>query len=469
MDFSIVSHACLDIKACGKRLVIDPWLNEPTYWSSWWHAPPPVFEPDLFNADYVYITHWHFDHFDPRTLKKFAKMTTVMVPRFPVSGLHEQLRDIGFERIVEVPHGKTVQLADGFSFTSYQISFQDDSVAVVEADGTVLVDLNDSKPLPSTWRTFRSKYPKVDFMLRSHSPAWSYPTRYTFEDPADRLPVDGRTYMEAFVAAAQQLRPRYAIPFASGICHLHREVRDENRFLVSGPEMKAYFEANAARVPETSLVLMPPGSRWSSDSGFTIADCIIADVVGYAEQRAAQENERLEKVYRSEAEKGIAFDDFSNYFKKFFKATRLVRPFMRKTRWVFPIEGPQLEYWCVDFGSSTITRSDRMPDVYDSAITVSPAVLSASLRNTVFTNVDISKRWRVHVKRGSAMRHFVVTNLLLLYEAEYLSPKRLLSWRFLTGYLRRLPEVLDYVQMAFQTATKGKESLVKAVTSIAEG
>jgi hypothetical protein len=110
-----------------------------------------------------------------------------------------------------------------------------------------------------------------------------------------------------------------------------------------------------------------------------------------------------------------------------------------------------------------------MPAVYDSAITVSPAVLSASLRNTVFTNVDISKRWRVHIKRGSAMRHFIVTNLLLLFEAEYLSPKKLLSWRFLTGYLRRLPEVLDYAQMAFRTATQGKDSLVKAVTSIAEG
>ena len=97
-------------------------------------------------------------------------------------------------------------------------------------------------------------------MLRSHSPAWSYPTRYTFEDPSDRLPVDAKTYMEAFVAAAQQLRPRYAIPFASGICHLHREVRDENRFLVSAPEMKAYFEANSTRAPQTSLVVMPVGS-----------------------------------------------------------------------------------------------------------------------------------------------------------------------------------------------------------------
>src|SRR5579863_2470198 len=405
MDFSIVSHACLDIKARGKRLVIDPWLNEPTYWSSWWHAPPPVFEQDLFGADYVYITHWHFDHFDPRTLKKFAKTTTVMVPRFPISGLADQLRDIGFERIVELAHGKTIQLADGFSFTSYQISFQDDSVAVVEADDTVLFDLNDAKPLPSTWRTFRRKYPKVDFMLRSHSPAWSYPTRYTFEDPADRLPVDARTYMEAFVAAAAQLRPRYAIPFASGICHLHREVRDENRFLVSAPEMKAYFEANAARAPQTTLMVMPVGSSWNPQSGFELTGGIVEDMVAYAEQRAIEENERLEKTYRSEAQKQIAFEDFSTYFTKFFKATRLLRPFLRKARWVFPVDVPEREYWCVDFGRSAIERSAALPETYDSIVTVSPAVLSGSLRNTVFTNVDISKRWRVHIKRGSAMRH----------------------------------------------------------------
>ena len=264
-----------------------------------------------------------------------------MVPRFPISGLGDQLRDIGFERIIELAHGKTIQLADGFSFTSYQISFQDDSVAVVEADGTVLIDLNDAKPLPSSWRTFRAKYPKVDFMLRSHSPAWSYPTRYTFEDPADRLPVDARTYMDAFVAAAQQLRPRYAIPFASGICHLHREVRDENRYLVSGPEMKRYFEANASRAPETALVLLPPGSGWSAGSGFTVAGENIVDMVSFAEQRAAQENERLEKVYRSEGEKQIAFEDFSKYFTGFLKATWLLRPFMGNARWVFPIENPQ--------------------------------------------------------------------------------------------------------------------------------
>jgi hypothetical protein len=469
MEFRIVSHACLEIKASGKRLVIDPWLNEPAYWSAWWHAPPPIFGDDIFGADYVYITHWHFDHFDPKTLRKFGKTTTAIVPKFPISGLRQQLEQIGFERIVELRHGERIALGDDFSLTSYQVSFQDDSVAVVEAGGTVLVDLNDAKPLPSTWRAFRAKYPKPDFMLRSHSPAWSYPTRYTFEDPADRLPVDGRTYMEAFVAAAQQLRPRYAIPFASGICHLHREVMDENRFLVSAPQMRDYFIANASRTPDTSLVIMPVGSRWSAQSGFELTENVVDDMVAYAEQRAQAEGERLEKTYRSEATKEIAFDDFAKYFEKFFRATRLVRPLIRNTRWVFAIDRPQPEYWTVDFGKAAIERSERMPKRYDSLVSASPAVLSGSLRNDVFTNVDISKRWRVHINRGKAMRHFVIANLLLLYEAEYLSPKRLFSWRFLSGYARRFPEVIDYVVMAVRTATQGKDSLVTAVTSIAEG
>jgi hypothetical protein len=45
----------------------------------------------------------------------------------------------------------------------------------------------------------------------------------------------------------------------------------------------------------------------------------------------------------------------------------------------------------------------------------------------------------------------------------------LFSWRFISGYARRLPELMDYARLAFVTATRGKDSLVKAVTSIAEG
>ncbi|HYL28001.1 MAG TPA: hypothetical protein VEW74_09220, partial [Candidatus Nitrosotalea sp.] len=184
----------------------------------------------------------------------------------------------------------------------------------------------------------------------------------------------------AFVAAAQQLSPRYAVPFASGVCHLHREVMDENRFLVTAPEMRTYFESHAKRVPKSKLQIMPVGSRWSSDSGFELTENVVEDIVAYSQARAQAESERLEKTYRNEAAKEVAFDDFHNYFNKFFKATWPLRPFLRNARWVFPIEKPQAEYWCVDFGKGAIERSAQMPKSYDSIVTVSPAVLSGSLR-----------------------------------------------------------------------------------------
>jgi len=116
--------------------------------------------------------------------------------------------------------------------------------------------------------------------------------------------------------------------------------------------------------------------------------------------------------------------------------------------------------------SYTVSSVDH---VMTPALVVYPEIIASNIERTLALLGGDADRWRVHIKRGSAMRHFIVANLLLLFEAEYLSPKKLLSWRFLTGYLRRLPEVLDYVQMAFRTATQGKDSLVKAVTSIAEG
>ena len=208
MQFQIVGHACMSVEAAGTRLVTDPWIQGSVYWDSWWHWPEPVFGPELFESDFIYVTHWHFDHFHAESLDRFSRRTHILIPRFPVSSLAGHLRDLGFTQVTEITHGARFELAPGFTLTSYQSQFQDDSVAVVEADGTVLVDLNDAKPLPSTWRRLRRRHPRVDFMMRSHSPAWSYPSRFTFEDASQAIRVHRRSYADAFVAAALILRER---------------------------------------------------------------------------------------------------------------------------------------------------------------------------------------------------------------------------------------------------------------------
>ena len=212
MQFQIVGHACLSVEAAGTRLVIDPWIQGSLYWGSWWHWPDPVFGPELLEPDFIYLTHWHFDHFHADSLRLFDKRAHVLVPRFPVSFLASQLRALGFNRITELRQAERYELAAGFTLTSYQVRHEDDSVAVVDADGACLVDLNDAKPMPSTWKLLRTRHPRVDFMLRSHSPAWSYPTFYSFEDRTDAIELSGRSYVQSFIAAARMLRPRHAVP-----------------------------------------------------------------------------------------------------------------------------------------------------------------------------------------------------------------------------------------------------------------
>lgn len=113
MEFRIVSHACLDITAQESGSSSTPGSTSrptgPRGGTARLH-----FGEDIYEADYVYITHWHFDHFDPKTLKKFGKHTTAVVAKFPISGLRQQLESLGFERVVELRHGERLKLADDF-------------------------------------------------------------------------------------------------------------------------------------------------------------------------------------------------------------------------------------------------------------------------------------------------------------------------------------------------------------------
>src|SRR6516164_11760703 len=83
MKFTILSHAGLLVEHAGTRLVCDPWLLGSCYWRSWWNFPEP--DPELIaelRADYIYLTHLHWDHFHGPSLRRlFHPATRVLIPR----------------------------------------------------------------------------------------------------------------------------------------------------------------------------------------------------------------------------------------------------------------------------------------------------------------------------------------------------------------------------------------------------
>ena len=461
MQFQIVGHACMSVEAAGTRLVTDPWIQGSVYWDSWWHWPEPVFGPELFESDFIYVTHWHFDHFHAESLDRFSRRTHILIPRFPVSSLAGHLRDLGFTQVTEITHGARFELAPGFTLTSYQSQFQDDSVAVVEADGTVLVDLNDAKPLPSTWRRLRRRHPRVDFMMRSHSPAWSYPSRFTFEDASQAIRVHRRSYADAFVAAALILRPRYAVPFASSVCHVHRNVRSENDQIVTTAEVASVW--NERPRGDIALTIMPPGSGWSAARGFEIAPPG-SDLPSHVARLERLEATRLEAVYREEDAHQCSFVAFRAFFEDFVKSAGWLAWWLR-VHWVFRVDQEgKTEYWGVDFRRRRIARYEAEPSDCTSLMTVPAAVLDSAVRAGTFTNIDISKRWHVHIRRGGAVRHLSGMIVVALYEAGYFRLRHVLTWRCIGGLLRRVPEAIDYVILATRVVRGDSQAVADVVT-----
>ncbi len=414
----------------------------------------------------MYLTHWHFDHMHEDSLRRFNRRCHMLVPKFPVSVMAQGLRELGFDNVTELDHGEVFALAAGFDFTSYQVSYQDDSVCVVEADGVVLVNVNDAKPLPRAWKTLNQRYPAVDFMFRSHSPAWSYPSSYTFDNPAEAISVSRESYVEAFRSAANVLKPRYAVPFASSVCHPHPDLLEDNAEIVSAYELRDYLDVHP--LESTELAIMPHGSAWSSDTGFSIDPAAgVSDARAYAQAKSVSEAEYFEQLAEQEGRVVLEFRVFEDYFRRFLRSLVLpVRPFLGIT-WVFEIiQGGCTEFWSVNFRSGRIERHNAVPSGATSVIRVPVAVLDDALKTDVFTNIDIAKRWQVHILPGGMTRHMLACVLVALHEAGYTRVRNVLRWRFLRGIFRRRAEALDYLALSLGVLRAGPGSVARAVTEL---
>ncbi|XP_073669915.1 cytidine monophosphate-N-acetylneuraminic acid hydroxylase-like isoform X2 [Paramisgurnus dabryanus] len=74
-ELTYITHACMELKAGGKRMMFDPWLTGPAFARGWWllHEPPSDAMERLCQADLIYISHMHSDHLSYPTLKLLSK------------------------------------------------------------------------------------------------------------------------------------------------------------------------------------------------------------------------------------------------------------------------------------------------------------------------------------------------------------------------------------------------------------
>ena len=263
------SHASATVKCGGKTLLMDPWLIGSCYWRSWWNYPPVKRDSvDNLKVDAIYITHVHWDHWHGPSLKKlFSKDTLVITHDEPNKRSVNDLKDIGFTNIKLLKHGETFELGD-IKITPYQFGlFLNDSALVVETPDIKLLNANDCKIAGAALRSIIKKHGPFDFALRSHSSA-NDRVCYTLES-GDYSFDDKDHYSRSFALFMEAVKPKYAVPFASNHCHLHKDVYSMNNLVNDPFKLESYLNENEL-LNDVKLKVMLSGDSWSSESGFDI-------------------------------------------------------------------------------------------------------------------------------------------------------------------------------------------------------
>ena len=83
MKIRKLGSATVLIETQDARILCDPWLTDGAYYGSWCNYPPiNLDEYDLSNLDYIYISHIHPDHFDPKTMERVNSSTPVLIHNY---------------------------------------------------------------------------------------------------------------------------------------------------------------------------------------------------------------------------------------------------------------------------------------------------------------------------------------------------------------------------------------------------
>ena len=154
MRITGLGHAGMFIETVGGNIICDPVLG-PSFFGSWFPFPDNrALDWERFGreADFLYISHRHRDHFDPTLLERYIrKDIEVLLPEYPIDDLEQDIRALGYTNITYAPAGRIIERGDlKIMITPLRAPSDgpigDSSLSVDDGTGSVL-NQNDSHPL----------------------------------------------------------------------------------------------------------------------------------------------------------------------------------------------------------------------------------------------------------------------------------------------------------------------------------
>jgi UDP-MurNAc hydroxylase len=395
--------------------------------------------------DAIYLSHIHWDHFHGPSLRLFNADTRIVIPYERSTRMSRDLTDMGFRNIVELKHGQSLALAEDFTITSYQFSLWGDSAIVIHGGGVCVLNANDAKFMGGPLEQIIARHAPFDFVFRSHSSA-NDRACYESVDAGERQDQeDPAVYARSFFNFIEKTKPRYAVPFASNHCHLHKEVFAFNDKIETPLHVQRYVTARGGFALST-LKLMASGDSWESGRGFDVKSApYFEDRDAHLRRYLGEHRDTLERTYAQEERTAVSLQEVERFFSRFLRSVPHIhrRFFKGKPIVLCAKSGKNRRYFLVDVFTGSVTAVTEEGVGADSiCYETAAAILKKAMALNMFSHVGISKRVRYRSK-SEDRRYLVRLNLLLAaYEYEVLPLGRLFSWRTCCVCARRWREVL---------------------------
>ena len=273
VEITSVGHAGFHIKTAAGSILCDPWVN-PAYFASWFPFPDnsALDWDQLGDCDYLYVSHLHKDHFDPKHLRAHVnKDAVVLLPDYPVPDLRRELEQLGFTKFFETENSvrQTVTGPKGsldvmiIALAAPADGPLGDSALVVDDGETTAFNMNDARPIDLD--VVHDQFGTIDAHMLQFSGAIWYPVAYDMPQRAkDAFGSQKRQRgMDRCRQYISDVGATWVIPSAGPPCFLDDSLRTLNDVYGDPANIfpdQVVFLREMAKHGQDNGLLMIPGS-----------------------------------------------------------------------------------------------------------------------------------------------------------------------------------------------------------------
>lgn len=384
MKYSLktIGHATMVLFEDDKPLVAtDPWLIGSAYWRSWWLEKYPTEKEyeQVKQAEYLYFTHSHPDHFHYPTIRALGKKRTLH-PRFPRYEVTEFMNENGYPVQILEPW-QWYNLTENARIASVPVPI-DDSVLILDTPNATVINLNDSVPRMNFLRLMRDKMLIADkplIVLKSYSPASIASSIYR---DGKLSPIKSKQdYANVAQEMAKTLGAKFFVPFASQVFFSRTDSKWANEYKVKYEDLQGFWR-------ESDITLCPPFVEMNLDT--------LKFSSSYADINRNLEENKTRKVVEREAEEEafVLPADFDAKLKKYLDEVYFLRLFFRRGIGWRLTTGDEERF----YNTRTKKIEYKIPENYDVIISLPDKVLYECLENNILTDLGITMFIKVDSK-----------------------------------------------------------------------